>query len=118
MMALADVDGDGRVRPRPGCRAPLAVCCAVLWREPASHPALPSLLSLWFGDAPPPSPPQIDLPEFVAATLGRSVVHREDFLRRLFTQFDANGDELISPGGRSGVAGRQGGALCSAERRR
>lgn len=39
---------------------------------------------------------EVGLAEFVAATLGKSVTSREDFLRALFQRFDSNRDEEIS----------------------
>ena len=49
---------------------------------------------------PPPRPPlQIDLAEFVAAVLGQSYTQREEFVRALFTKFDADSSGFVSAGG-------------------
>ena len=41
---------------------------------------------------------QISMPEFVAATLGKSVATREDFIQSLFSKMDTDGDGEISQG--------------------
>lgn len=81
-------------------------CAQSTPQAPPTHPPHPHT------PTPPPNPPQptlppslsgcrlqIDYAEFVAATLGHSYTGREEFVRTLFSKFDADNSGYVSASG-------------------